>query len=228
MQGRLITFEGIDGVGKSTHAALLAGHLHAQGLRVELFREPGGTPLGESLRELIKSGSAESGLSELLLFAAARAELVQHRIKPLLQDGATVVLDRFTDSSVAYQGSLDDVEDSVLVSICLAAAGGLYPDLTFWFDLEPEAALRRRHGGEQAELPIPGGGRAPDAIERRTIEYFTRVRERYLSIHHSDPERVQRIDCSGSVEQTWETVRSIAGDALRRWQHPGRVNGAAH
>jgi dTMP kinase len=228
MQGRLITFEGIDGVGKSTHAALLAAHLREQDLPVELFREPGGTVLGESLRSLIKSGSAESGLSELLLFAAARAELVQRRLKPLLADGAIVILDRFTDSSVAYQGALDDVDDGVLVSVCLAAAGGLYPDLTFWFDLEPEQALKRRGGGSaQSELPIPGG-RPADAIERRTIAYFTRVRERYLSIYHSDRERVQRVDCSGSVEQTWQIVRGIADAALEQWRSPGKLNGAAH
>jgi dTMP kinase len=157
-RGRLLTIEGIDGVGKTTHAALVADYLREHGLLVRTFREPGGTELGERLRHLIKDGAARSPLAELLLFAASRAELVANVLKPALQENCFIVLDRFTDSTFAYQGALKQIPEDILDAICRAAADGLVPDLTFWLDLDPADALNRRYPLAQA---LVNGGSAP-------------------------------------------------------------------
>ena len=136
-RGKLISVEGIDGVGKTTHAALLLERLRACGTGVISFREPGGTPLGEQLRALLKATAERTPLSELLLFATARAELVQTRIKPALAEGTWVLLDRFSDSTCAYQGALGGIAEDVLEQVCRIAADGLEPDLTFWLDAGP-------------------------------------------------------------------------------------------
>lgn len=225
MQGRLITFEGIDGVGKTTHAQRALDYLADAGYNTSHYREPGGTPLGEELRRLIKEGAAVTPIAELMLFTAARAELVVQRLKPDLAEGKIVVLDRFTDSTLAYQGAFEEISDSVLVSTCLAAAGGLYPDLTFWLDISPEEAISRRYpllAGDYLTLPQP----VADAIEQRDQQYYERVRERYYSIYQSDTRRVVQIDASGDAEQTFELICEVLQDRLAQWKAqaaPGEV-----
>lgn len=217
MQGRLITFEGIDGVGKTTHSQRVLAYLREAGHNTTHYREPGGTPLGEELRRLIKEGAAATPIAELMLFTAARAELVTQRVKPDLAEGRIVVLDRFTDSTLAYQGAFEEISDSVLVSTCLAAAGGLYPDLTFWLDISPEEAVARRFPlllvNTAEDLPQP----VADAIEKRDLAYYQRVRDRYHSIYLSDTERVIRVDASGDVEQTAEQIMTALKERLARW-----------
>jgi dTMP kinase len=208
---RLISFEGLDGVGKSTHVQLLVNRLHTLELDVSTYREPGGTPLGERVRELIQAGLANVALSELLLFATARAELVETRIKPDLAAGKLVILDRYTDSTRAYQGALD-APPAVLDQACQLATGGLQPDLTFWLDLEPAAALSRRYplgGLAGAATPQP-----LDAIERRDLAYFTKVRDCYARLAEQQPERIVRVD-AGQPLQVVEQL--IAQTVLARY-----------
>ncbi len=225
MRGRLITFEGIDGVGKTTHAQRVLAFLAEAGHPTAHYREPGGTPLGEELRRLIKDGTATTPIAELMLFTAARAELVEQRLKPDLAEGKLVVLDRFTDSTLAYQGAFEEISDSVLVSTCLAAAGGLYPDLTFWLDITPEEAVSRRYpllSANSEQLPQP----VADAIEKRDLNYYQRVRERYYSIHQSDTERVIRVDAAGDLEQTAELILTALAERLAQWSGGAAPGGA--
>lgn len=217
--GRLITLEGIDGVGKTTHVQRLVVDLIGRGLAVSTYREPGATPLGEELRQLLKRGIAQSAAAELLLFATARAELVAVHVKPDLATGNWVILDRFSESTLAYQGALGQIPEEVLTTVCRAAADGLVPDLTLWLDLEPEQAATRRYPLEQ-EL----NGQAAvvdDAIEQRSLEYFRRVRERYEALQQAAPERILRIDAGGSVEETAELVRQAVEAKLEQWSSSG-------
>lgn len=215
VQARLITLEGIDGVGKTTHVAQLVTYLADKGLAVSTYREPGATPLGEELRLLLKRGVAQSAAAEMLLFATARAELVASRVKPDLASGTWVVLDRFTESTLAYQGALKQIPEDVLRAVCTAAAGGLVPDLTLWLDLEPETAVSRRYPLEQALDGLEA--HSTDAIEQRSLEYFTRVRDRYSAFMRDDPERILRIDAGGSIENTAALIRAAIDEKLRLW-----------
>lgn len=223
VQARLITFEGIDGVGKTTHVMHLVEYLTALGLPVAAYREPGDTPLGERLRALLKEGLASSAIAELLLFTSARAELTATRIRPTLAAGTNVVLDRYNDSTIAYQGALGEINEADLRAVCHAATGGLAPDLTLWLDLDPDSAFSRRYPLAQA---LDAGGNAAggnasaelDAIEQRSIGYFTRVQERYAAIYAAEPERVARIDASGGIDQTRALVRATMEERLAQWR----------
>ncbi len=217
--GRLITLEGIDGVGKTTHVNLLMQHLASRQLRATTYREPGATLLGEQIRELTKAGLAHSPLAELLLFCAARSELVEVRVKPDLAEGRLVVLDRFTDSTLAYQGALGRIGENTLRTVCHAAASGLKPDLTLWLDLPPEDALGRRYPlalalGQAANQP-----EALDAIERRDRGYFMRVRQRYAELANREPARYVRIPSGGSVDETAGAVRRAVDHKLEEWRN---------
>lgn len=227
MTGKLVTLEGIDGVGKTTQSQLLVEYFHSEGLDVKYYREPGGTELGERLRDVIKEGVAESAVAELMLFGAARSELVSQKLQPDLAAGNLVVLDRFTDSTLAYQGALEGISDSVLVSVCLAAAGGLYPDLTIWLDLDlAEAIARRKSKWETDTITADVQEQPLDVIEQRSLEYFTRVQERYLSLFNTDQGRIHRLDCSGNVDSTAAKVRNIARAWLASWRGSTQNNGA--
>jgi dTMP kinase len=220
VKGRLITLEGIDGVGKTTHLQTAVDYLNNHSLNVKTYREPGGTELGEQLRRIIKLGTAQSALAELMLFTAARAELVETAIKPALEEGAYIVLDRFTESTLAYQGALGGIDERSLHEVCLAASGGITPDLTFWLDLEPAAALMRRYPmaevlAEQGQTRV--SSQEMDAIERRDPGYFERVRARYRSFMEHEPDRIKRIDVSGTVEQTADLICSELASKLREW-----------
>ena len=214
--GRLITVEGIDGVGKTTHAALLAEHLREQGLMVAELREPGGTPLGEKLRVLIKEGVVASAIAELLLFCASRAELVNVKLKPLLHVGEWVVLDRFTESTLAYQGALTELDEETIEAVCRAATGGIVPDLTFWLDLDPAKATNRRYPLAQ-EFRAGGGSAVSDAIEGRDVRYFTRVREIYERLRTHDPGRIVRVDAAGTIEETAAAILTLIDERMAEW-----------
>jgi dTMP kinase len=212
--GRLITVEGIDGVGKSTHVNLLVHHLATHEIEVTTYRDPGATVLGEQIRELAKSGVAQSPLAELLLFCAARSELVETQVKPDLAAGRFVVLDRFTDSTLAYQGALGRIGEDTLRTVCQAAAGQLKPDLTLWLDLPLGDALERCYPRVQA----PGqAAEALDAIERRDRNYFTRVRQRYEELANREPWRYVRINSASAVDETAEAIRRAMDARLEEW-----------
>ena len=189
-----ITFEGLDGSGKSTQAELLADWLRAQGRTVLSTREPGGTPVGEAVRDLVLHGDELSPWTEAALFAAARAEHVELAIRPALERGEDVVCDRYLDSSVAYQGIARGLGESRVLELNLTVTGGLLPDRTFLVLIDPEEARRR-------------GGEYRDRIERETGEFMRRADEAFRSLAASYPTRIVALDGDHTAETIAEEVR---------------------
>lgn len=203
-----ISFEGIDGAGKSSHIEPLAEALREQGLDVVITREPGGTDLAEKLRALILNDSMDQ-LTETLLAFAARRDHVQNVIRPALDAGKVVLCDRFTDSTVAYQGFGRGFQDSVEIigSLEKWVQGQdvrqrlLQPDLTLWFDLDPQIAAKRL-----------AGARAPDRFESQHEEFFGRVRDGYVSRMLGDPDRFHRIEANQPLENVFrEVLNTVQG-----------------
>ena len=184
-RGTLITIEGLDGAGKSTLAAALARELAARGTRVELLREPGGVEVSERIRELVKDPRlAVAPRAEALLYAAARAQLVQQRIEPLLADGAVVLLDRFTDSSLAYQGAGRGLGVPEIRAINLFATGGLEPDRTLLLRIDPAQGRARQR--ERAE--------EPDRLELEQESFFAAIAAAYHALAAAEPGRIRVLD----------------------------------
>jgi dTMP kinase len=188
VRGKFISFEGIDGAGKSTHIKRFAERLRARGLNPVLTREPGGTSLAERLRELMLSTSMQPQ-TEVLLAFAARSEHLKEVIKPALQKGDWVICDRFTDSTFAYQGGGRGIDWSVIETLEQVVLQGLQPDLTILFDLAAEEAAERRANARQA-----------DRFEAEDVQFFERVRQAYLRRMSEQPARFLLIDASQSVE----------------------------
>jgi dTMP kinase len=203
MTRRFITFEGIDGAGKSTHIAPLAERLRARGQRVVCTREPGGTPLAETLRELLLHAPMD-GVAETLLVFAARRDHIERVIAPALERGETVLCDRFSDATFAYQGAGRGFDVSLLTQLEQWVHAGRQPDLTLWFDVPAEVAARRR-----AEA------RRPDRFERQDDAFFERVRAGYLARRSESPARFERIDATGSRDQVWQRIEAALG--TRGW-----------
>lgn len=182
MSGVFITFEGIEGCGKSTQIGLLAQHLEKHGHAVLVTREPGGTELGEAIRGLLLDprNGAMAPLTELLLYEAARAQLVAERIRPALEARQVVLCDRFYDSTTAYQGAGRNLGDIDLAALHRLATGGLVPDLTVLLDLPVEEGLKRALGDARG-----------DRIERESIAFHERVREAFMDIAKQEPDRVR-------------------------------------
>ncbi len=201
--GRFITFEGIDGAGKSSHIEPLADWIRAQGHEVLLTREPGGTPLAENLRELVLHRRMDA-LTETLLVFAARRDHLQQLILPALARGATVLCDRFTDATYAYQGGGRGFDTAVLAQLEAWVQQGRQPDLTLWFDLPAPLAAQRR-----------AAARAPDRFESQDLEFFARVRTAYKSRAQMSPGRFETIDALGDREQVWSRVQTRV--AARGW-----------
>jgi dTMP kinase len=189
-RGRLITLEGMDGAGKSTHVPYLAERLRARGRKVSVTREPGGTTLAEQLRELVL-GRDMDALTETLLMFAARADHVQRVIRPALEAGTWVLCDRFTDATVAYQGAGKGVSQDLIARLARAAHPGLRPDRTLVFDCSFETARRR----------LQDTGRSLDRFEREGQEFYERVRRAYLEQARAEPDRVRVIDAAGRLEE---------------------------
>ncbi|MBU2624743.1 MAG: dTMP kinase [candidate division Zixibacteria bacterium] len=200
-----ITLEGIDFSGKSTQAERLLSRLHESGLDPLFLREPGGTVLSERVREiLLNRGEITIGAkSELLLFLAARAQLVDDLIIPSLESGRIVICDRFFDSTFAYQGFARGLPVEKIREINTFATSGLVPDLTLLFDLPVEVAQGRGAG-------LSSGG---DRLENEVAEFHRRVRDGYLQLVRTEPMRIKVIDASGSLDvvwsKTWELTRSF-------------------
>jgi dTMP kinase len=202
MAGAFITFEGIDGCGKSTQLRLLASELRARGLNVVATREPGGTPLGQKLRAaLLDVQEQVDPLAELLVFAADRAQHVRKLLLPALAAEQIVLSDRYADATVAYQGSGRGFEPGLIQEIVQLATGGLQPDLTLLFDLSvAESAVRTRRRV---------AAKNTDRLDIEDADFHTRVRDAYLEIAGANPERIRIIDARGSVQQTHATVMDI-------------------
>ena len=188
MTGRFISFEGIDGAGKSTHIQAVADWFRARGADVQLSREPGGTPLAETLRDLVLS-QPMGALTEVLMIFAGRRDHVETVIRPALAAGKTLLCDRFTDASFAYQGGGRGLPLSVLEPLADWVQEGTEPELTLWFDLPSEQAAARRAGAREA-----------DRIEQLDLDFFERVRAAYAARAAAAPGRIVRIDASGTVQ----------------------------
>lgn len=216
---RFITFEGGEGAGKSTQIRLLAARLRKFSGEVVVTREPGGTPLAEKLRAFILAGKARElgALGEAVLFSAARIDHVDHLIQPALARGATVLCDRFADSTRAYQGVKGGVPSAQLLALEKVALAGLTPGLTFILDLPPEVGLERankRRGDDDV-----------DRFEGEKLDFHAQLRDRFLEIARAEPQRCRVIDAARPAEAVAESIwaafcakQGSAPDAgLKRW-----------
>jgi dTMP kinase len=191
MSGLFITFEGGEGSGKSTQIERLAARLTARGVAAVRTREPGGTPLGEGVRDLLLDPARRpSAMTEALLLESARAELVATVIRPALAAGSVVLCDRYDDSTLAYQGGGRGLDDVTLRALNRAATGGLVPALTLLFDLDPVLGLERR-----TRAPGP-----TNRLDREPLEFHVRVRRRYLELAAAEPGRWRVIDASADPD----------------------------
>mgnify|MGYP002628500188 FL=1 len=201
--GLFISFEGIDGAGKSTHISALAQAFKAQGRAVTLTREPGGTPLAEKLRSLVLQDAMDP-LTEALLMFAARRDHLDCVILPALARGDVVLCDRFTDATFAYQGGGRGFDEEVLsqlermVQTSPDQAALVQPALTLWFDLSPEEAAKRL-----------AGARVPDKFESQPLAFFQRVSQGYARRQRNDPERFARIDAAQTQSSVWDAVLAV-------------------
>src|ERR1700704_1872089 len=189
-----LTFEGVDWSGKSTQAALLAGWLVEEGRKVLLTREPGGTPVAEAVRDVVLHGHDMTPWAEAALYAAARADHVEHAIRPALERGEDVVCDRYLDSSVAYQGIGRGLGEERVRVLNLMVTRGLLPDRTFLVLLDPEEARRR-------------GAGQPDRIEREGDEFWSSVDEGFRLLSAASPERIVTLDGSRTPDEIAKEVR---------------------
>jgi dTMP kinase len=208
-RGRLITIEGLDGAGKSTLAEALAGEIARRGFAVELLREPGGVPLSERIRELVKDPELPvAPRTEALLYAAARAQLVHDRLEPLLERGAVVLLDRFVDSSLAYQGAGRGLGVEQVGAINLFATGPVRPDRTLLLRISPAAGRERQLGRAQE----------PDRLEREGERFFAQIAAAYDELARAEPGRIRTIDAAQPPQQVLEQALAAVADLL---QHAG-------
>ena len=196
-----IVLEGLDGSGKTTQAKALLQRLRRRNIPALLTHEPGGTPLGEQLRRWLKGRSGLSPLAELTLFIAARAQLVEKVITPALKSGVTVLSDRYTASTVAYQGHGRGLDLDLIRNLNLAATGGLAPDMTILFDMPPEESLARRN--------VTGA----DAIEAAPLEFHRKVRESYLAQAAAHADNWLVVDATQAKrqlsQQIWAKVKPL-------------------
>src|SRR5213079_1445738 len=200
-----ITFEGSEGSGKSTQADRLAAHLQKCNVPYLLTREPGGTPIGESIRDLLQFAPHNSGMTpetELLLFEASRSQLVREIIKPALERGICVIADRFFDSTTVYQGAARKLDRQIIERLNAFAVGVCIPDVTFVLDVDAATA----------ELRMQLESRKADRMEQQAAEFYERVREGYRELAASEPKRIVMVGGSGGVDaiekQIWETLSS--------------------
>jgi len=199
LSGLFISFEGIDGVGKSTQADLLEKYLVGLGKTVVRTLEPGGTEVGVEIRKILLHHRGElAPRAEAALFAADRAHHVATKIRPALERGEIVITDRYFDSSVAYQGAGRELSMEEVRNLSLWAVGALLPDLTVLLDLPADIARSRRNKT----------GTEPDRLESEKIEFFERARKAYLSLAANEPERFLVVDAASDVEQMQEIIRT--------------------
>jgi dTMP kinase len=204
-KGLFITFEGIDGCGKTTQAMLTYRYLVSKGLHVMLFREPGSTAVAERIREvLLDRRLPMEDVTELLLYEAARAEITNRELRPVLVKGQIALCDRFYDSTTAYQGYGRKLDIRMVRALHRVAVGSVVPDVTFLFDIDLKTAYGRR-------------GENPDRLESQSKAFFNRVRRGFLEIARKERKRVKVIDASRSIEQVFDEVRKILDRKLRAY-----------
>jgi len=201
MRGVLITFEGVEGSGKTTQIARLGRWLKQRGYRVELTREPDGTALGAGVRSLFEREPRP--LAQVFLFLAARHQHVAEKIRPWLKRGRVVLCDRYTDATLAYQGYAGGIDPATIRELNVQATGGIGPDLTLLFDLDPAAGFRRI------------GRRRLDHFERQALAFHRRVRRGYLEIQRAEPKRVRIVDASRTPAEVGAQARALIEEYLR-------------
>lgn len=201
MKGKFITFEGIEGCGKTTQIERFAAYLRSKGHDILVTREPGGTEVGDQIREILLNPKNISiaPKTELLLYAAARAQHVEEKVRPALSAGKTVISDRYADATTAYQGAARMLEAPILKQLHEIATGNLNPDITFLLDLPAEVGLKRARSRNTAR------GR-DDRFENEDIAFHERVRKGYLAIAKAEPKRFIVIDASGTIEETYARI----------------------
>ena len=200
MRGVLITFEGVEGSGKSTQIRRLERWLRREGYRPETTSEPDGTALGVAVRRLFEREPRP--LAEMFLFMAARHQHVVEKLRPWLRAGRIVLCDRYTDATIAYQGYGRGVDPELIREMNVQATGGVLPDLTLLFDLDPTIGVRRI------------SGRRLDRFEREKLAFHRRVRRGYLEIMRAEPKRVRRLDASAPPAEVERQVRTIVQEFL--------------
>jgi dTMP kinase len=208
LHGKFITFEGIDGSGKSTQLRMLVDALRAKGVDVLATFEPGDTPLGRRLREaFLETEETVAPIAELLLFAADRAQHVEHLIRPALDAGRIVISDRYADATAAYQGAGRGFDQKTIAQVIELATGGLKPDLTLFFDITIETAIKRMSERDHSRT-------IENRMDRETGEFYSRVRDAYLGIAERERDRLRIIDANGSPEATQAKVFEIVSKFL--------------
>lgn len=211
MRGRFITFEGLDGSGKSTHLERARRWLNEEGVACVVTHEPGGTPIGERIRSIFldeEVGELDGVLELLMVFASRRRHLTEV-IEPALGSATHVLCDRFTDSSFAYQGAGRGLSEETIEEVDEIATGRRVPDLTLLFDVTAEVAFDR--GRSRREAP---GGSGTDRLDQEDLAFYGRVREGFLRRAAADPDRFVVIDSEGPIEETSAAVRAALGDLV--------------
>jgi dTMP kinase len=205
MTGKFITFEGIEGCGKTTQIKLLNDYLLKKGLKTVLSREPGGTKIGDAVRGILLDASNKmmSPLTELILYGASRAQHLEELIKPAIAEGKVVLCDRYSDSTTAYQGAARRLSSDILKRVDDVATGGFKPDLTIILDVDPAEGLKRAKGRS-----------APDRFEQEELSFHERVRDGYLKLARSEPERIKVVDGSGGVEEIHKEIVKLVENVL--------------
>jgi dTMP kinase len=209
LKGKFITFEGIDGSGKSTQLRMLASVLIGRGVDLITTCEPGGTPLGRHLRQaFLETEETVAPMAELLSFAADRAQHVDFLIKPALADGRVIISDRYADATFAYQGAGRGFPEKKVLQVIELATDGLKPDLTLFFDISVEEAIRRMVARDETHTKR-------NRMDEETAEFYTRVRKAYLGIAKREPKRFRVIDASRSIEEIHADVVEIVAKLLK-------------
>jgi dTMP kinase len=216
-RGRFITFEGLDGTGKSTQLRKLAAALRAAGHKVVETREPGGTATGEKIRKVaLDSGTAGlSPLAEMALMFASRAQHIAEVIEPGLAAGAIVLCDRFTDSTEAYQGSGRKLGSQAVLELHRVLCGNLQPDLTLLLDSNPHASVNRARRRNKRDSKTAGRTHDENRFEQETRAFFGRVREGFAAIARREPARVVSVDARGTPRQTHQQIMEVVRKRLK-------------
>lgn len=205
MKGLFVTFEGIDGCGKTTQIVKLSSKLESAGIPYVLIREPGGTEIGEKIRTILldKANSRMHARTELLLYEAARAQIVEERILPEIKEGKVVICDRFFDSTMAYQGFARGLGQEAVEMLNGFSTAGISPDVTFLLDLDEQTAYARRHGRSDEE----------DRLEAEGLAFMRKVREGYLAISRNNA-RIHVIDASSTADEIFQRVKQVVWEVL--------------
>ncbi len=216
-RGKFITFEGLDGSGKSTQLEKLAGALRAEGSTVVVTREPGGTPLAEKIRGILLDSATRSlaPMAELTLMFAARAQHIREVIEPALEAGKLVLCDRFTDSTEAYQGGGRELGSKIVLELHRIVCGDLQPDVTILMDSDVAASVARARRRNQASESAENKSSDENRFERESRAFFTRVRDSYLAIARREPRRVALVDARGTIAETHERVMQAVREKLK-------------